>query len=156
MLDRAYLISGVLVGYHPVVENGLFPSRWDLRTCYNSPEDLAYISKLISNHGKDFNLPYEYFVMDSRGGLLSANCNVTSKANDQGVMHIESADESLDQFVYPATLKQCSYKCFYCHNEDMGKLNKQIQNYSDQKLIEKPSDFKGGFTPPNQAEERQQ
>lgn len=157
LLDRAYLISGVLVGYHPVVQNSIFPSRWDLRTCHNASEDLTYISSLISNHGNNFNTLYEYFIMDSAGGIISSNLKVESQVDDNGVIHLSSEDESLNQYVYPAVLRQCQHKCYYCHNEDMTKLNKQIKNYSDQKLIVKPSEFKGGFTQPSeQPQERNQ
>ena len=142
LLDRAHLISGVLVGYHPVVPNGMFPQRWDLRTCYNSPKDLSYISKLITNHGNSFNSLYEYFVMDSAGNMLSANLKVSSETDEQGVIHLTTDDESLDQFVYPAILKKCSYKCFYCYNEQIEKLDKQVQSYADQKLIVRPTEFK--------------
>ena len=155
LLDRAYLISGVFAGYRPVIPNGLFPTRWDLRTCHNAPEDLTYITSLITNHGNNFNTLYEYFVMDCEGKILSSNIKVESSVDEQGVIKASTEDGSLDQYIYPASIKNRPYKCFYCHDENISKLNKQIQTYSDQKLIVKPRDFDGGFKIPSQQPKEQ-
>ena len=144
-VDRASMVSGVFIGKRSIVPNGIFPQRWDLRTCHNKPEDLSYVSKLVANHGNDFNRPYEYFVMDSAGRIVLSNCAVSTTTNEQDVIHLTAKDESLDEYVYPTQLKQRSYKCYYCHDESMDGLNEQIKTYASQKYIVKPEQFGKGF-----------
>jgi hypothetical protein len=146
LIDNALLVSGVLVGYHTISENKNFISFWNLKTCSNKPEDLAYISKLILNHGKDGNSEYEYFIMDATGYVLNSNCLVSRSVSDQGVIHATTEDGDLDQYIYPASIKQCKYKNYYCHASSVDKLNSQIQTYIDKDYIVKPSGFKKGFS----------
>ena len=142
LFERAFLISGVLVGKKPIVDNGIFNSRWDLRTCYNRQEDLRYVTKLIASHGNEFNRPYEYFIMDSAGGIISSNCAIAATTNAQEIIHLTTEDGALSEYVYPAVLKDQKYKCYYCHDTSMEKLNTQIDTFVDKKYIVKPAKAK--------------
>ena len=157
LFDKVFLVSGVFVGKRPIVENSIFDSRWDLSTCYNRQEDLRYISKLITNHGNDFNRPYEYFVMDSAGNIISSNCAISVIKDEQEKMHLTTDDGSLSEYVYPAVLRDQKYKCYYCHDTSMEKLNNQIDTFADKKHIEKPAKVKTSVaSAPAEAEERHQ
>ena len=157
LIDRALLVSGVFVGKRPIYQNSIFESKWDLKTCHHAPDDLTYISKLVANNGNDFNMPYQYFVMDSAGGILFSNCGVSHAIDEQGLIHLSTDDKSLDQYVYPASLKQCKYKCYYCHDESLDKLNNQVDSLASKKLIDRPSQAKSGFVaaidPPQEREQ---
>ncbi len=157
LFDKAFLVSGVFVGKRPIVENSIFDSRWDLCTCHNRQEDLRYITKLISNHGNDFNRPYEYFIMDSAGCIISSNCAISATINEQEIIHLTTEDGALGEYVYPATLKDQKYKCYYCHDTSMEKLNTQIDTFVDKKYIAKPSQSKlSHANAPAKTEERHQ
>ena len=138
LIDSTTLISGVLTGYRPISKNTIFYAPWTLKTCHNTQQDLTYLYSLINN--KKLNgAAFEYFIMDAFGNILYSNCEISNVVDNHGIIHVSTHDSSLDQFIYPAPLKECNYKFYYCHGKTPNGLNAQINQLYDQRIIEKPS-----------------
>lgn len=146
VVDTPQLISGVFVGYHPTSTSPMFFAPWIMQTCYHSNKDMSHLRDIIYHrHAPDWST-YDYFIMDSSGKVLYKNFDITTKQDENGVIHLSSPDGSLCHAVYPAQHKQYPYKRFFCYGRDIADLNRHINMAADKKIIKKPKHYHHGFT----------
>lgn len=147
LIDSASLMSGVFVGYHPTSKSPMFFAPWDMRTCYHSNDDLKRIYGLATNN---FPVPdwstYDYFIMDASGKILYTNCAISQTIDENGVVHLQTDDYSLNHFVYPAERRKFNYKHYFCYGCSLEELNKHIKDFTECKIIKKPKNFQKGFS----------
>ena len=145
-IDSATLMSGVLVGYHPTSKNPMFFAPWMMETCYHSKDNLRYIRNVITGNGTPSWETYDYFIMDASGKILFKNFDLTTKIDENGVIHLSTDDCSLNAMVYPAPRTKYPYKHYFCYGRDLNDLNKHIRMVADKKITKLPKHFKKGFT----------
>ena len=147
-ISKIDLITGVLVGVRGTSPRPRFFSPWRLVTHYHAEDDLNYMYALINNT-LDFptGSSYNYFIMDIFGNILHSNCEISTTIDDNGIIHITSPSNDLDQLAYPATQKRFKHKCYYCCGANIQDLNSHISALLEKNLIHKPKNFKKGFLP---------
>lgn len=147
-ISKTNLISGVLVGFRGTSPNPRYFSPWRLATYYHADDELNHMSSLINN---TIDLPsgssYDYFIMDVFGNLLHSNCEISTKIDDNEIIHISSKNHELDHVVYPAQTKQLKYKFYYCCGDNYEALNNHINALIEKNIIRKPKNFNNGFNP---------
>lgn len=146
-IDQFALVEGVCVGLCPKSNDSLYLPVWNIRTCNYSDKDIVYINNLIHNwYGASEFSSYDFFVINSQGKVLSANCVFDTSIDKNGTIHLENKAHKLDHYIYPADRKDYPLKKYYCFGRSLDELNKDLINFSKQNVITLPRNFKKEIT----------
>ena len=102
----------------------------------------AFSSILCDNwKGHFFSSDTDIIAIDSDGTVLLRNVDARIKKDDNGFIHIYEPKTNFYNIVKSYEIKNSPNQMFYFVSSDLKKLNSQIKNAVEKKIIAKPKDY---------------